>query len=196
MTSKRDVLECSVSNFTKFGSKRFTMDELASELGISKKTIYKYFDSKEALVVASVQYLIDDYNQTLEAMLRGQDDPIARIIIMYEKAFERLKYFKPSFIFGLRKYYPAANKVFDDFRDDFVRVRVYNLLKEAQESGILMAGVNLNLFCDLYFKRFEEIAFTNNNLFDIYPSNTLLNHTIIYSLRGITKPSYVFPLVE
>ena len=196
MTSKRDVLECSVSNFTKFGSKRFTMDELASELGISKKTIYKYFDSKEALVVASVQYLIDDYNQTLEAMLRGQDDPIARIIIMYEKAFERLKYFKPSFIFGLRKYYPTANKVFDDFRDDFVRVRVYNLLKEAQESGILMAGVNLNLFCDLYFKRFEEIAFTNNNLFDIYPSNTLLNHTIIYSLRGITKPSYVFPLAE
>ncbi|KFB01383.1 TetR family transcriptional regulator [Mangrovimonas yunxiaonensis] len=196
MTSKRDVLECSVSNFTKFGSKRFTMDELASELGISKKTIYKYFDSKEALVIASVQYLIDDYNQTLEAMLRGQDDPIARIIIMYEKAFERLKYFKPSFIFGLRKYYPTANKVFDDFRDDFVRVRVYNLLKEAQESGILMAGVNLNLFCDLYFKRFEEIAFTNNNLFDIYPSNTLLNHTIIYSLRGITKPSYVFPLAE
>ncbi|GGH37002.1 TetR family transcriptional regulator [Mangrovimonas yunxiaonensis] len=172
------------------------MDELASELGISKKTIYKYFDSKEALVIASVQYLIDDYNQTLEAMLRGQDDPIARIIIMYEKAFERLKYFKPSFIFGLRKYYPTANKVFDDFRDDFVRVRVYNLLKEAQESGILMAGVNLNLFCDLYFKRFEEIAFTNNNLFDIYPSNTLLNHTIIYSLRGITKPSYVFPLAE
>ena len=196
MASRQEVLECSVVNFTTFGSKRFTMDELAAHLGISKKTIYKHFSSKEDLVIASIQYLIDEYNQTLENLIKNEEDPISCIILMYEKAFEKLKYFKPSFIFGLRKYYPAANKIFDDFRDYFVKVKVFNLLESAQQKGYLVHDVNLELFCDLYFKRFEEIAFTNNNLFEIYSNKELLNHFIIYSLRGIAKQSYMNPYFE
>lgn len=196
MIGKEQIITFAAEKFTQFGSKRFTMDELAALLGISKKTIYKYFSSKEDLVTASIQHLINEYNQTLEYLVEVEKDPITSIIIMYEKAFDRLKYFKPSFIFGLRKYYPSANKVFDNFRDDFVKIRVYNLLKYAKEKGFLVDEVNLRLFCDLYFKKFEEIAFTNNNLFDIHSNKDLLNHFIVYSLRGITKPSYKNPYFE
>src|SRR5690606_33388855 len=44
--SRKFLLEHAIENFTKFGSKRFSMDELAQSLGISKKTIYKQFGSK------------------------------------------------------------------------------------------------------------------------------------------------------
>ncbi|WP_341216995.1 TetR/AcrR family transcriptional regulator [uncultured Wocania sp.] len=193
---KEQIIAFAAEKFTQFGSRRFTMDELAALLGISKKTIYKYFSSKEDLVTASIQHLINEYNQTLKYLIEVEKDPITRIVIMYEKAFDRLKYFEPSFIFGLRKYYPSANKVFDDFRDNFVKIRVYNLLKIAKEKGFLVDEVNLKLFCDLYFKKFEEIAFTNNNLFEIYSNKDLLNHFIVYSLRGITKSSYKNPYFE
>ncbi len=193
MIGKEQIIAFAAEKFTQFGSKRFTMDELAALLGISKKTLYKHFLSKEDLVTASIQYLIDDYNQTLEQLLQDEKDPITSIILMYDRAFERLKYFKPSFIFGLKKYYPESNKVFDDFRDSFVKVRVYKLLEEAQKSGLLLEEVNLDLFCDLYFKRFEEIAFKSNNLFDIHSNKELLNHFIVYSLRGIAKQDYSNP---
>ncbi|XCF06665.1 TetR/AcrR family transcriptional regulator [Tamlana crocina] len=196
MIGKEHIIAFAAEKFTQFGSKRFTMDELAALLGISKKTIYQYFSSKEDLVVASIQYLIDEYNETLEHLIKSEKDPITSIILMYEKAFERLKYFKPSFIFGLRKYYPLANKVFDDFRNNFVKERIYSLLKVAKEKDILLEGVNLDLFCDLYFKRFEEVAFIRNNLFDVYSNTDLLNHFIIFSLRGITKPNYSNPYFE
>lgn len=189
-------MECSVANFTKFGSKRFTMDELAQTLGISKKTIYKYYSSKEDLVIASIKYLIDDYNHVIEDILNQCPDPLFCIIQIYDKAFDRLVHFKPSFIFGLKKYYPSANKLFDGFRETFVKERVYGLLRQAQEQGFLVEGVNLNLFCDLYFNRIEEIAFLHNNLFETYSQQELLDHVIIYSLRGITKPSYSFPLLK
>lgn len=55
MIGKSELLECSIANFTKFGSKRFTMDELANELGISKKTIYNYFKNKADLVSESLR---------------------------------------------------------------------------------------------------------------------------------------------
>ncbi|WP_417888350.1 TetR/AcrR family transcriptional regulator [Xanthomarina gelatinilytica] len=196
MIGKEQIIAFAAKKFTQFGSKRFTMDELAALLGISKKTLYKHFLSKENLVTACIQYLIDDYNQTLEQLLQDQKDPISSIILMYESAFDRLKYFKPSFIFGLKKYYPASNKVFDDFRESFVKVRVYKLLEEAQKSDLLLEKVNLDLFCDLYFKRFEEIAFKNNGLFEIHSNKEMLNHFIIYSLRGITRKDYSNPYFE
>lgn len=190
MTNKQEVLKCSVTNFTKFGSKRFTMDELANELGISKKTIYKYFKSKEDLVVESVAFLIEGFKDDIKAIVASQNEPITSIILIYKKGFEYLKHFKPSFIFGLKKYYPKANAIFDEFRDNFTNKTIYNLLDEAKEIGIIKTKVNLNLFCELYFKRFEEIAFKNNNLFETYNNKELLNHLIIYNLRGITVSNY------
>lgn len=190
MTIKHDVLKCSVTNFTKFGSKRFTMDELANELGISKKTIYKYFNSKEDLVVESVIFLIQSFKDDIKTIIVSQNEPITSIILIYKKGFEHLKNFKPSFIFGLKKYYPKANTIFDDFRNNFTNTTIYNLLNEAKTSGIIKPEVNLNLFCDLYFKRFEEIAFKNNNLFEIYSNQELLNHLIIYNLKGIVVSNY------
>ena len=190
MTNKQNVLNCSVTNFTKFGSKRFTMDELANELGISKKTIYKYFKSKEDLVVESVIFLIEDFKDDIKTIIDSQNEPITSIILIYKKAFEHLKHFKPSFIFGLKKYYPKANTIFDDFRDSFTKTTIYNLLYEAKKLGIIKQEINLNLFCELYFKRFEEIAFKTNNLFDTYNNKELLNHLIIYNLRGITISNY------
>jgi AcrR family transcriptional regulator len=190
MISKQEVLECSITNFTKFGSKRFTMDELASELGISKKTIYKYFKNKEDLVVESVVFLIEDFKHDIKTIVASQNEPLTSIILIYKKGFEYLKHFKPSFIFGLKKYYPKANTVFDDFRNSFANITIYNLLYEAKKSGIIKPEINLNLFCDLYVKRFEEIAFKNNNLFEIYSNQELLTHLIIYNLRGIVVVDY------
>lgn len=190
MISKQEVLECSITNFTKFGSKRFTMDELGTELGISKKTIYQHFNSKEVLVVECVIFLIEDFKDDIKAIIDTQNEPITSIILIYKKAFEHLKYFKPSFIFGLKKYYPKANVIFDGFRDSFVNTIIYSLLDKAKKSGIIKPQVNLNLFCNIYFKRFEEIAFKNNSLFETYTNQELLNHLIIYNLKGIIVANY------
>ena len=70
MIGKEQIIAFAAKKFTQFGSKRFTMDELAALLGISKKTLYKHFLSKEDLVTTCIQYLIDDYNQTLEQLLQ------------------------------------------------------------------------------------------------------------------------------
>ncbi|MDD7888145.1 TetR/AcrR family transcriptional regulator [Flavivirga sp. 57AJ16] len=192
MIRKCDLIKYAVANFTKFGSKRFTMDNLAATLGISKKTIYKYFDSKEELVVESVTFLIEDYRKELEAIISSpENDAITNIILIYEKAFEHLKHFRPSFIFGLKKYYPKANVIFDDFRDFVVYKIVYGLLEDAKKQGIVKPEINIQLFCDLYFNRFAEIAFKKDHLLiEKYTNKELLNHFVIYNLRGITVLGY------
>ncbi|WP_100610320.1 TetR/AcrR family transcriptional regulator [Confluentibacter lentus] len=190
MISKSELLECSITNFTKFGSKSFTLDELASEMGMSKKTIYNYFKNKEDLVSESVGFLIEKIKYDMDSALLQETDPIVKIIEIYRIGFGYFKCFKPSFIFGLKKYYPKASEVFEMFRNNVVFDNVYNLLVEAQHNGFIRKDVDLNLVCELYFLRIDNIAYKINNLFEKYTNEALLQHLIIHNLKGISSANY------
>lgn len=191
MINKQDILLCSITNFTKFGSKRFTLDDLAFELGISKKTIYQYFNGKEALVAESLSYLLDNYVEEIEAIQEREDlDAIEKIITIYKRGFEYLKHFKPAFLFGIKKYYPKADGVFTAFSDRLVNTIIYTLLVKAQQQQIIKPRVDVALVAKLYMLRVDNVAFKDDNLFKTYSLSTVLNHLIIYNLRGITVSGY------
>ncbi|WP_445736701.1 TetR/AcrR family transcriptional regulator [Mariniflexile sp.] len=191
MISKSELLECSIVNFTTFGSKRFTLDELANELGISKKTIYKYFETKEDLVSESLSHLLNRYLSEINDIVKdAHEDPITKIIFIYQKGFGYLKHFKPSFLYGIKKYYPKADRVFNDFSNKLVHGTISSLLKEAQAKAYIREDIELNLICELYFLRIDTIAFKNDNLFNLYSNEVLLKHLIVYNLKGITVSGY------
>ncbi|WP_239970561.1 TetR/AcrR family transcriptional regulator [Confluentibacter citreus] len=190
MIDKSELLECSITNFTKFGSKSFTLDELASEMGMSKKTIYNYFKNKEDLVSESLAFLIEKIKHDMDSALLQQTDPIVKIIEIYRIGFDYFKCFKPSFIFGLKKYYPKASEVFETFRNHIVFDKVYSLLVEAKHNESIRKDVDLKLVCELYFLRIDSIAYRINNLFETYSNEALLQHLIIHNLKGISSANY------
>lgn len=191
MATKQDILKCSIVNFTKFGSKQFTLDELASELGISKKTIYQYFDTKESLVNESLMALLDEYMIEVQDILKvSETDAIEKIILIYKRGLEYLKNFKPSFLFGIKKYYHEADLAFNAFSEKLVNHTVFNLLQEAQENKLIKPDIDIKLITELYFLRIDNILFKQHNLFDKHTIPDILNHLIVYNLRGITVSSY------
>lgn len=190
MIDKQQLLECSITNFIKFGSKRFSMNELASELGISKKTIYKHFKTKDELVSKGVRLLIDKYLHEVDKIKKNTKDPLQKIILIQETSFQYLNYLKPSFLFGIKKYYRNADDVFTNFKDNFIKSNLQPLLEEAIEKEYLRKNLNSDLFCDLYFKRLQNLVFEPKNLFEIYGEKVVFEHLIVNSLRGFITPNY------
>jgi AcrR family transcriptional regulator len=191
MITKAELLKCSIDKFTQFGSKHVTLDELAHELGISKKTIYTFFDNKEDLVTCSLERLLNEYKEDINRLINSNGkDPILCVIFIYQRGFEYLKYFKPSFLFGLEKYYPKASQLFDDFVEELSNVIIYNLLRKAQEAGNIKKEVNLELIVKIYFFRIDNLVFKENNLFELYPKEELFEHLVIYNLKGIISNNY------
>ncbi|MBQ0770133.1 MAG: TetR/AcrR family transcriptional regulator [Bizionia sp.] len=197
MITKTDILECSILNFTKFGSKHFTLDQLSKILGISKKTIYKHFENKENLVAESLGFLIDkfmvDINEIVE---QNTHDGVVTIILIYKKGFEYLKYFKPSFLFGIKKYYPKANLIFKAFRQELVFTMVYAQLERAKADGHIRTEIDIKLICELYYLKMDAIAFTSDSLFDSYTLDAILEHSVVCTLKGITTLHYSNPYFE
>ena len=191
MITKSELLQCAITKFTKFGSKHVTLDELATTLGISKKTIYSFFKNKEDLVVASIETLLNEYKEDINRIIsENENDPILSVIFIYKRGFEYLKYFKPSFLFGLEKYYPKAFKLFIEFTKDLAENTASALLKKAQLQGDLIESVDVDLLVKIYFFRVDNLLFKDNNLFEIYSEDMLLRHMVIYNLQGVVNTSY------
>ena len=190
MVSKQELLECSITNFIKFGSKRFSMNELASELGISKKTIYKHFKNKDELISKGIRFIIDKYLHEVDKILKKSKDPIEKILLIQKNSFQYLNYFKPSFLYGIKKYYHNADVIFENFKASFIKSTLKPLLEEAVEKEYLCKNLNLDLFCNLYFTKLQNIVFEPKNLFDIYSVDVVFEHLITNSLRGFITPKY------
>ena len=197
MITKEELLTCSINKFTQFGSKHVSLDEIASTLGISKKTIYTFFKNKEDLVTSSLEQLLNEFSEEIDRLISdNKEDPIISVILIYKRGFEYLKYFKPSFIFGLKKYYPKASNFFEKFNEDLANKRIYNLLKQAQEAGNIKQEVNLELVVKIYFLRLDTVLFNNNNLFKLHHKEELFKHMVVYNLRGIITRNYSNTIFE
>ncbi|MFC0603675.1 TetR/AcrR family transcriptional regulator [Winogradskyella pulchriflava] len=197
MITKSELLQCAIAKFTKFGSKQVTLDELAQELRISKKTIYSFFKNKEDLVVTSIETLLNEYKEDINRIVSVNDnDSVLSVIFIYKRGFEYLKYFKPSFIYGLEKYYPKAYKLFNSFSEDLAQNTICNLLKKAQKQGDLIPELDIDLLVKIYFSRVDNLLFKSNNLFEMYSKETLLKHMVIYNLQGVVSKSYTNSFFE
>ena len=193
MMDKDQFLEFALSKFLRFGTKRFTLDDLAHELCISKKTIYQNFTGKEQIIKESLTaFLAKLRSNIIECVKKEKSDPILAVISIYRIGLDTFKNFNPSFLRSLKKYYPEVYRVFNYFRENEVSVLVKDLLHSAQLKGHIRKDVNIELTYALYHNRMEDILHGEpNNFYKKFTLQELLNHLIINNIRGIATKSYL-----
>ncbi|WP_428741327.1 TetR/AcrR family transcriptional regulator [Tenacibaculum sp.] len=187
MSNRKKLIEVAKEKFIMFGSKHTTMDEIAELLGISKKTIYACFSSKEELIIESIKQLINEFKIDVAPIFNSDKTPLNKVIAIYEVIFVYVAKFKPSFIFGLKKYYPNAFDAYKMETENIVSNDIMMLLNEAKEKGEIRADVDLELFSKLYLNGLESRLFDADNLFDTYPKEVLLEYMIVNNLNSL-KP--------
>jgi AcrR family transcriptional regulator len=116
--------------YLKFGIKSITMDDVASEFGISKKTLYQYFDDKADLV----KQVVDDYLQSSSFDLNSDvhGNAIDKYFALRNHIVKVMKYMHSSIEFDLKKLYPSLyQKVYK-----IKRQRIFSNTVENMKVGI------------------------------------------------------------
>lgn len=170
------------------------MDELASDLGISKKTLYKHFSSKERLVSESLKYFLNDIRMDIEKYIDenpNEDEPLTTIIYIYKKGLMVYHNLNPFFLKSLNKYYPKAYQIYTDLKKDIVWNIACPLLQKAQTLEQIRPNVKVELVCTLFLSRMDEIVYSQDNLFSEFSIKELLDHIIINNLRGLLTLTYL-----
>jgi AcrR family transcriptional regulator len=180
------ILETSNELFLNLGFKSVTMDEIAGKLGVSKKTIYKYFANKTELVAAVTDYMFNTVSCGIDDICALKMNPIEEIFSIKRFIMEHLKDEKSSPQYQLQKYYPKIYASLTQKQFHVMQVCVLNNLKKGIENGLYRKSIDLEFTSRIYFN--GMVGIKNKDLFPLtdYSMNTLMNHYLEYHLRGIS----------
>ena len=112
-TQEQEIILRTLDLFMRYGIRSITMDDVAREMGISKKTIYRYFDNKADLVHKCVTLVHDTIKSRMEEIHRSAKNAIDELFDIDRVVREIMENHNPGVRFQLRKYYPKThNEVF------------------------------------------------------------------------------------
>lgn len=145
------ILEKSGEMFLNLGFKSVTMDDIATELGISKKTLYKYYSNKAALVDAATQSVQQAIDNTILYIKEQNYNAIEEEFAVKAIFKEMFKNAKTSPMYQLKKYYPETYaKLMDREMCMFKECNADNLTKGI-EQGLYRKGIKKDLIGNFYF---------------------------------------------
>ena len=106
---REKIIYKSTELFLNLGFKSVTMDDIANELGISKKTIYVHFPNKTKLVEAVTFHLFDTICTGIDSICENAPNPIEELYSIKMYVMKHLKNEKTSPQYQLKKYYPLIH---------------------------------------------------------------------------------------
>ena len=104
--------------FNKYGIRSVTMDEIATQLGMSKKTIYQIYKEKDDLVEQLCQLEMVKHECQFNEIASIAKDPIHEIMLISLRMSEMMQHINPVFFLDLQKFHPNAFLLFQKFKEN------------------------------------------------------------------------------
>jgi len=164
MEVKERILTKAADLFMRYGIRSITMDEIASQLGISKKTIYQFFTDKDDMVSAVIQQEIKKNEVECIEFRDHAADAVHEIFLAVEDLDEMLKYMNPLMLYDLEKHHPKAYQKLKEYKYQFLYQAFIDNLRRGINEGIYRTDFQL----DIVAKHRIESAFLVFNP-DIFP---------------------------
>lgn len=149
--------------FGKYGIKSMTMDALAEELGISKRTIYERFKDKDTLLKEVILYYKEQTKKQANELIDQSDNAIEAIFRIIRMTIDQMTRMSPAFLHDIKKYHPRVFMELaepGEFRDLSVTRR---LLETGMEQGVFRNDFNI-----------EIVNRTLHVLFDLFGHDSLM----------------------
>lgn len=118
--------------FMQYGLRSVSMDDIAGNLGMSKKTIYQYYADKDELIVAVINEELQHNQAMCDRDRKSSDNAVHEIFLAMDMVVELFSTMNPSLIFDMQKFHPNAFLKFQQHKNDFL----YNTIRDNMDRGI------------------------------------------------------------
>jgi TetR/AcrR family transcriptional regulator, cholesterol catabolism regulator len=186
MDNRQRILEEAAVMFRTYGIRTVTMDMLANQLGISKRTIYEIFKDKDEIIEAVLKWMTVRQRELMEKVLKESGNVIEAIFKILDLMMEHFQKMSPAFQMDMKRLHnDVMNKM--EGAKDIPYIRNNSLLIERGISeGVFREDIDVQIInkCML-----EVVKMTNDReLFppDSFPNEDVIRNVYINYLRGIS----------
>jgi AcrR family transcriptional regulator len=187
MEVRERILQAAARLFMELGVRSVSMDDVAKDLSISKKTIYKHYQDKNQLVFDTISMHIAEMETNTTLIMSEEDNPVLQIAKIADFVLQMNKNVHPSVLFDLQKFYPESYSHLIEHRNRYALQSVNLNLKKGIEQGLFRNDMNrqrvARIYICLIFSMFQNTLFEgeeNRDFRDEYIE------TIKYHLHAVT----------
>ena len=169
---KNNIIKTAGELFFRLGIRSVSIDDICRELGMSKKTFYVYFSSKDELIEQLLETNIAHMEQKMQTTLESSDfSGILRKFTHWISAEKEDVRKVPQLVYDLKKYYPRQYNDFQRHSFETQQHYIEQFIERGMEAGLVRANINKeyasHLFAKIYtdaLRDFEQIESKGHNL--------------------------------
>jgi AcrR family transcriptional regulator len=159
---KDKIIKKATDMFLKLGFKSVTMDDIACEMCISKKTIYKFFSNKESLIEEGTEVMHQNIHTTIDGIISKNYNAIEENFEIVKMMKDTFKTYEASPVYQLKKHYP-----------EIYQKLIANELEECTD--LFSQNINKGISQGLYRENIDVLSFVK------------FYYTIIFSIKESTQ---------
>jgi len=188
MDYQQKIIEEAAVMFRTYGIRAVTMDMLASQLGISKRTIYEVFSDKDELLKGVLKWMSKKQYEVMTKIFSESDNVIEAIFKMLDLMIDHFQKMSPAFQMDIKKYHKALVDNPQEMQDLPYYSNNTEVLIRGIKEGIFRSDIDI----EITNKCMLEVARLSNDK-DVFPPDDFLNKDVIRNfyinyLRGISTP--------
>ena len=179
------ILEKVSALYRKYGIKSVTMDDVAHELGISKKTLYQYVSDKSELVEKAVEYTRHCNFSSLKDMKTMNGNAIEQLIEVSQRVNSLMKDHSPSYEYDLKKYYPEIFQNLMAARRKVMYESMLANIRQGKKEGVYREELDEVIISKLHLLRMENLQ--SSEIFNEEEMHTakFFRELFIYHIHGL-----------
>jgi len=188
MEIRERIIEEASESFKTFGIKSVTMDSLANQLGMSKRTIYENFSDKDELLMAVLKRMAQAQKDMVKRVLDESENSIVAIFRMLEMNRDNFQSMSPVFLSDLKKYHndilinQADKSDMPDYRNH------QEVIENGIKEHLFREDINPDLVNRCLYNLGKSIMDNNSYPFALFSRRDVVHNIFINYLRGISTP--------
>lgn len=182
--NKNRIRESASKLILQYGIISVSMDDIARLLGMSKKTLYTFYKSKDELVLDVLENLIDrnqEYCTLASISSKNAVEELFQSLEIHDRIFQPLH---PSLIFDLKKHHQNAYGCVECFKNEFLIEKIEANILRGIEEGLYRPEINIDITARL---RLESIflPFSNEYFLRKYTIREVQKEIMVHFLYGL-----------
>jgi TetR/AcrR family transcriptional regulator, cholesterol catabolism regulator len=181
------ILRRTEEMFLKYGIKSLTMDDVARELGISKKTLYQFVENKNDLVSQTMDRHITEQCKTDDKLHFSAQNAIDEMLTVVKTMVNEMQKMKPNIIFELQKYHREVWEKIERFQHEYIERVAMRNLQWGRQDGLYRDDFDADIAVKFYI--YGSFLIFNDELFPKppYTFDGLFKEFIMNYLHGIAS---------
>ena len=163
------------------------MDEMARQLGVSKKTLYQYFTDKNDIVDSCLTYALECDLADLKSVFNHGENAIQELMQVSKKVMKQLKDIHPSIFFDLSKYHPKSLTKISSQKNSGIKDLLLNNLKKGIKEGLFRDNLNAEILANIHMALMEHLMSNDLTEGHTYGPEVIYSEFFRYHIRGIAS---------